>query len=80
MAWVHSSVFFLWQFCDVESESGNDPHQDLARFGYKLNIKLLKHPTCTIFGYLLKPCTEIWRFRLSFDEFWLLKISKKNMI
>jgi hypothetical protein len=18
MAWVHSSVFFLWQFCDVE--------------------------------------------------------------
>jgi len=33
------SVFFP-QFCDV-SQSGNDSQEDLAKFGHKLNMKII---------------------------------------
>jgi hypothetical protein len=79
MAWVDSSVCFCVNFVMV-AKVAMIHMKTLARFGYKLNIKLLKQPTWTIFGYLLEPWTEIWRFLFSFDEFWLFKISKKNMI
>jgi hypothetical protein len=44
------------------SQSGNDPQEHLARFGYKLNMKVksLKNPS-NIFGYIHEPCTVIWR-------------------
>jgi len=51
-------VLFLAIVC--YSQSGDDPQEDLAKFGYKLNMKekVLKHPSI-IFGYLLEPCIEI---------------------
>jgi hypothetical protein len=35
---LQGNVFFLVNF--VISQSGNDPHEDLAKFGYKLNLKV----------------------------------------
>jgi hypothetical protein len=43
-----SVFFFFWQFLQFlcYSQSGNDPQEDLARFGYRPNMKVnfLKHP------------------------------------
>jgi hypothetical protein len=33
-----------------------------------------------IFGYILEPCIEIWRFLYILVSFWLLKISKNHRI
>jgi hypothetical protein len=43
--------FFLWAIL-CYSQSGNNLHEDLAKFGYKLNMKVnfLKH-SFYIFGY-----------------------------
>jgi hypothetical protein len=36
------------------SQCGNDPHEDLAKFGYKLNMKVnfVKHPSIVLATYL----------------------------
>ncbi len=36
------------------SQCGNDPQEDLAKFGYKLNMKVnfLKHPSIVLANYL----------------------------
>ncbi len=51
-------LFLLRQFC-VIAKWGDDPHEDLARFDDKLNMKVnrVKHP----FGYQLEPCTVVSR-------------------
>jgi hypothetical protein len=38
------------------SQNGNDPLEDLAKFGDKLNLKIriFEYPS-TIFGYILEP-------------------------
>jgi hypothetical protein len=35
------------------TQSGNDLQEDIARFGYKLNMKVIKKESLYIFGYLL---------------------------
>ncbi len=49
------------------SQRGDDPHEDLARFGDKLNMKVnsVKHASI-IFGYLLESCIEIKEKILNF--------------
>jgi hypothetical protein len=48
--------FFLEILC--YNQSGDGPQEDLAKFGYKLNMK--KKTSFYIFGYLLELCIEIW--------------------
>ncbi len=40
-----NNILFWGQFCDV-AKSGNDLDEDVAKLGYKLNLKIeiLKHP------------------------------------
>jgi len=52
---------FLFLAIVCYSQSGDDPQEDLAKFGYKLNMKKKSLETpIYIFGYLLEPCIEIW--------------------
>ncbi len=48
--------FFFWRFLQFlcNSQSGNDPEEDLVRFGYKPNMKVnfLKHPFIFLATYL----------------------------
>ncbi len=43
-------------------QSGNDPHKDLAKFGYNIKIETSFY----IFGYIHEPSIEMWRFFLEF--------------
>jgi hypothetical protein len=37
--------------------------EDLAKFNYKLNMKVKKiKPPPIFFGYIFEPCIEIWQF------------------
>jgi hypothetical protein len=74
---------FLGQFCDVPKVAIIHVCEDLDRFGYKLNMKLifLKHQVY-VFGYLLEPCVNIWRFFFQILN-WILAIEnspQKNLI
>jgi hypothetical protein len=59
------------------------PWGDLARFGYKLNVKIVyrkQNPTGLSFGYLLESRIEFWRFLVNFwsiSGYW--KKSKKAL-
>jgi len=54
--------FFFPQFCDV-AEVVIIHKDDLARFGYILDMKVeKKFKTFYNFGYLLKLLMKIWRF------------------
>jgi len=54
---------------------------DLAKFGYKINVKVKIFKTFIyILGYILEPCIEIWRVLYILVSFWLLKISKNHII
>jgi hypothetical protein len=45
--------FFLgWQFCVVAKVAILDPLQDLARFGYKLNIKVMCYKSIQLYFWL----------------------------
>ncbi len=57
---VFARQFFFFFFVNlVISQSGNDPHEDLAKFGCKLNlkVKIVEHPF-SIFEYILGPHME----------------------
>jgi len=42
------------------SQSGNDPHEDLAKFGYELSMKVTYKKKSSIFlATLLESCIEI---------------------
>jgi hypothetical protein len=58
--------FFLALLCNTQS--GNDLEEDLARFGYKLNMKAIKKESLYIFGCLLETCIKIWWVFLKFGE------------
>jgi hypothetical protein len=47
------AMFFCHSFSD------HDPHEDLANFGYEINMKIIIKKSFYIFGYLLEPCVEI---------------------
>jgi hypothetical protein len=62
------AVFFFFFFGFLKSilwsrQSGHDPKEDLATFGYKLSIKvkIFRH-SFYISGYILEPWIKIWRF------------------
>jgi hypothetical protein len=42
------------------SQNGNSAENDLAKFGYILDIKVKKTLSIYILGYLLKPIGQIW--------------------
>jgi hypothetical protein len=71
-------VFFLGILC--YSRSGDDPQKDLAKFGYKLNMKaifLITHPSIFL-ANLIEACIEIWRyffkaFGIHSVFFWLIE-------
>jgi cell division protein FtsW (lipid II flippase) len=50
------SFFFACQFCDVSK--WNHPWEDLAKFGYKLNMKKKKHHSLFL-ATLLEACIAI---------------------
>ncbi len=73
--------FFLAMLC--YSQSGNDPQEDLARFGYKLNMKVnfLKNILLYFWLLLLEPRIETcWRYSLNFDRILAIENLKMNMI
>jgi hypothetical protein len=51
---------FLGQFCDLPKVAIIHIYEDLDRFGYKQNMKVifLKHQVY-LFGYLLETCVSI---------------------
>jgi hypothetical protein len=52
-------IYFFGRFCDV-AKSGDDQQEDLARIGYKKNMKAKFSKTLFyISGYLLEPRIEI---------------------
>jgi hypothetical protein len=61
------------------SQSGDDPPEDLANFGYKLNITVTIS-NFYIFGYLLEPCIEIWIFFLRYSRIMAIINRKKLLI
>jgi hypothetical protein len=63
------------------SQRGDDPHENLAIFGDKLNMKVncVKHPSI-IFGYLLEPCIEIKIYTLIFHRILAIENLKEHMI
>jgi hypothetical protein len=49
------------------SQSGHHPENNLAKFGYILDMKLGKKKILSIFlGYLLELIIKVWRFGFSF--------------
>jgi len=59
-------MFFWGQFCDVTS--GDDPHEYLAKFSCKLNMKIFQKYILQYFGYVLESCIEMWWFFLNFGR------------
>jgi len=47
-------MFWFCQFCDVCSQNGNDPHEDLAKFCYTINLKVEPSIFWQIFTLLQK--------------------------
>jgi len=73
------TVIFFGRFCHV-AKSGDDQQEDLARIGYKKNMKEFFSKTLFyIFGYLLEPRIEIWRFFFKFGRIMAIKIPKKHL-
>jgi hypothetical protein len=53
------------------SENGDHPYEDLAKFGYKLNMKAKKFKNPSIFlatSLILDTCIKIWRFFFIFGR------------
>ncbi len=72
-------IYFFGRFCDV-AKSGDDQQEDLARIGYKKNMKAKFSKTLFyISGYLLEPRIEIWRFFFKFGRIMAIKTPKKNL-
>jgi hypothetical protein len=63
------------------SQSGDDPQEDLAKFGYKLHMKamLKKHP-CVLLATYLNHMQTSGYFFFNFDQILAIEIFKKHMI
>ncbi len=77
-AFWFQTVFFWSILCC--SQNGDDPQDDLVKFGYKLNIKVIKNASFYIFSYLLELCIDIWKFFLIFFRIMAIENLKKHMI
>jgi hypothetical protein len=57
-------LFFGVNFV-ISNQSGDHPLEDLAKFGYNLNMKFKfkKKKSFYICGYQLEACTEIWNLK-----------------
>jgi hypothetical protein len=66
---------FLSQFCD-EAQEG------LARFGYKLNMKVnfYKRPSFLLPAYLNHVYLKLWRYFLNFGQIMAIENIKKHLI
>jgi hypothetical protein len=53
-------VFCFCQFCDVHSQSGNDPHEDLAKFCYTIHLKVEPSIFWQIFTLSQKQLSYNW--------------------
>jgi hypothetical protein len=63
------------------SENGDHPYEDLARFGYKLNMKAKNFKNPSIFlatSLILDTCIKIWRFFLNFGRILAIEINLNN--
>ncbi len=76
VAFLEQCFFLSILWC---SQNGHDSQEDLAKFGYKIHMKIkkFKHPSTFVARYL-NQCIEIWWFFLIFCQIWLLKISKRT--
>ncbi len=77
VAFLEQCFFLSILWC---SQNGNDPQQDLAKFGYKIHMKLkkFKHPSIFV-ATCLNQCIEIWWFFLIFDQILAIKNLKKDL-
>jgi hypothetical protein len=75
---------FLGQFCDVAKVVIIHPSSDLAKFGYKLNMKvhyIKKETVFYIFGYLVELMyRRIWKFFLNFFRIMAIENPKQPSI
>jgi hypothetical protein len=70
----HQWLFFGLILCC--SQSGDDPLEDLTRFGYKINIKTIKKSYILLYCWL-RTCGIMTIFLLKkLYELWLLKSQK----
>jgi hypothetical protein len=59
---------------------GYDSQEDLAKFGYKLNMKVNFFNMLFIFlATLREPCIEIWRFFFKFFKIMAISKSQKAL-
>jgi len=80
---VANMCIFWGQFCDVATTMGEDPKEDLARFGYKLNHDsnfFKNHPSTFILATYFEPCIEISQLFLAFDRIMAIENLKKLLI
>jgi hypothetical protein len=77
VAFLEQCFFLSILWC---SQNGNDPHEDLAKFGFKIHTKVknLKHPSIFV-ATCLNQCIEIWWFFLIFDQILGIKNLKKDL-
>jgi hypothetical protein len=63
------------------SQSGDDLLEDLDKFGYKLNRKIIFLKMLSIiFCYLLEPCIEIWQIFLNCGWIMAIEYLEKHLI
>jgi hypothetical protein len=63
------------------SQSGDDPQEDLAKFGYQAKYDFFaKHSSINFWLFYVNPCIEVWRFLLKFDLVLALENLEKQMI
>jgi hypothetical protein len=78
-------LYWQWFFWGVGlwcSQKWSDQQEDLARIGYKKNMKEFFSKTLFyIFGYLLEPrIGKIWRFFFEFGRIMAIKIPKNTSV
>ncbi len=73
--------FLFWgQFCDVAKVAMIHSKEDLNKFGYNLNIKVIIQNPSIFLATCLEPCTEIWLFFLNIGLIMAIENLKKRMI
>jgi hypothetical protein len=80
---LKEAEFFFLGAILYYSQSGDDPQEDLAKFGYKLNTKAIykKNVLCVLLAtYLNHMQTDVWLFFFNFDRILAIKIFRKHMI
>jgi hypothetical protein len=84
----HLRAFFFWVSFGCCSQNDDDPHEDdLANFGYKINMKVKYLTNILLYTIFLATylnhiyIVEIWRFFLNFGRSMAIEnLNKKHMI